>query len=181
VPTNLAAAYRNADVLRGMYEVERLSMTEIGRRMGCNSGTVIYWMRKLGVTTRTQSEAVARSPRVDLTCMYCGTAYQRRIDEAQSRDTFCSVPCHLESLKRRRMADDEHRRRVKARERLNVAVAGGHVVKPSNCPSCGSTKRLDAHHEDYDLPLDVHWRCRPCHHGEFHPGGTRQRLAAPQN
>lgn len=34
------------------------------------------------------------------------------------------------------------------------------------CEVCGSF-RVDAHHDDYDRPLDVHWLCRR-HHQQRH-------------
>ena len=41
------------------------------------------------------------------------------------------------------------------------AVKSGALTKQS-CEWCGNEKTL-AHHENYDLPLDVMWLCQPCH------------------
>jgi ribosomal protein S27AE len=34
------------------------------------------------------------------------------------------------------------------------------------CEVCGE-KKVEAHHDDYDKPLDVRWLC-PAHHAETH-------------
>lgn len=51
-----------------------------------------------------------------------------------------------------------------ARAKLNMAVRKGIINKPNQCSICGLFEKLDAHHEDYNRPLDVIWVCRPCHH-----------------
>ena len=51
-----------------------------------------------------------------------------------------------------------------ARARLHAAVASGLVVKPTACSECQcSTRRIEAHHEDYAKPIDVIWLCSRCH------------------
>ena len=53
--------------------------------------------------------------------------------------------------------------KARARSRLNYHLRKGNINKPNACSDCNQTKRLDAHHEDYSLPLDVIWLCRQCH------------------
>lgn len=48
-----------------------------------------------------------------------------------------------------------------ARSRLNEALKRGLVTKPAQC-QCGSLK-VEAHHENYEMPLLVKWLCRACH------------------
>jgi CRISPR/Cas system-associated protein Cas10 (large subunit of type III CRISPR-Cas system) len=45
------------------------------------------------------------------------------------------------------------------------AIRSGKLV-PGLCEVCGAV-RVDAHHEDYDKPLDVIWLCQ-AHHKQLH-------------
>ena len=40
-------------------------------------------------------------------------------------------------------------------------------MKPSICSKCGAEGRIEAHHADYNKPLEVVWLCR-IHHVEAH-------------
>lgn len=44
------------------------------------------------------------------------------------------------------------------------AIRSGKLTKQP-CEVCGSDTDVEAHHEDYSKPLDVHWLCTE-HHGE---------------
>jgi len=52
--------------------------------------------------------------------------------------------------------------RVNATARVAWAVMRGDLIRPQEC-KCGSTDRIEAHHEDYSKPLDVIWLCKRCH------------------
>ena len=43
------------------------------------------------------------------------------------------------------------------------AVREGRLIKPKFCEFCHLSKPLQAHHEDYEKPLDVVWFCSVCH------------------
>lgn len=45
------------------------------------------------------------------------------------------------------------------------AMRRGELVRQP-CQVCGTTDRVEAHHEDYSKPLVVEWMCRPCHRTE---------------
>jgi len=53
--------------------------------------------------------------------------------------------------------------RKKAWNTLNRGIERGIINRPNNCMICGSIKKLQAHHEDYDKPLEVAWLCVKCH------------------
>lgn len=51
-----------------------------------------------------------------------------------------------------------------AHQWIRDALRDGRIVKPSNCSKCSKQSvRLDAHHHDYNKPLEVEWLCRKCH------------------
>ena len=52
-------------------------------------------------------------------------------------------------------------RRTKCHNAVARAIRNGSLVQQS-CARCSSEKTL-AHHESYDLPLEVLWLCQPCH------------------
>lgn len=57
----------------------------------------------------------------------------------------------------------EERRKAHARSQVAKAIKDGKLVR-QNC-QCG--KVSEAHHDDYDKPLDVKWLCRSCH-SQYH-------------
>jgi hypothetical protein len=57
-----------------------------------------------------------------------------------------------------------HPKRRAAQVKLGNAVRDGKVV-PLPCLICG--EKAEAHHPDYDRPLDVVWLCPP-HHKQAH-------------
>jgi ribosome-binding protein aMBF1 (putative translation factor) len=52
-----------------------------------------------------------------------------------------------------------------ARNQAQYARQTGRLV-PEPCEVCG-TETVEAHHDDYDKPLEVRWLCRR-HHSEVH-------------
>jgi len=51
----------------------------------------------------------------------------------------------------------------KARLAIMVALYKGDIERPAVCSVCRMETKIEAHHEDYDKPLDVVWLCRKCH------------------
>jgi transcriptional regulator NrdR family protein len=60
-----------------------------------------------------------------------------------------------------KMSSEEIDRRMKARMRLSHAIARGEVQR-APCEKCSATVS-EAHHSDYDHPLQVTWLCKKCH------------------
>lgn len=66
-------------------------------------------------------------------------------------------------------SDDDWSQRV-----IEKAIKGGRLVPAVCCEECGASYRfkdgrraIQAHHGDYNKPLDVTWLCQKCHH-EWH-------------
>ena len=71
---------------------------------------------------------------------------------------------------RRSNAAKEYRIRNPEKESAHLIVANaiksGKLIK-GPCYICGSTKRINCHHPDYNKPLDVIFLC-PIHHSRLH-------------
>jgi ribosomal protein S27AE len=111
--------------------------------------------------------------RQDKTCSRCGA-------ETDGTRTYCK-PCYraygnekyaeqsdeiAERRKLRRERDgDKFRKQNLARRKVYNAIQEGLLVRQP-CEICGD-EPADAHHDDYDKPLDVRWLCRK-HHMQEH-------------
>lgn len=58
---------------------------------------------------------------------------------------------------------DRHPLRKAAHILTGNAIRDGRLVKPEAYESCGSTVKIEGHHDDYTKPLDVRWLCECCH------------------
>jgi hypothetical protein len=46
---------------------------------------------------------------------------------------------------------------------VKKALISGALVRPEQCQTCGKACRPDAHHHDYEQPLEIEWLCKSCH------------------
>jgi hypothetical protein len=60
--------------------------------------------------------------------------------------------------------------RVQAQAKLSRAIRTGRLKKEP-CEICGTTEKIQGHHEDYNKPLEVRWLCFK-HHREHGHGQT---------
>jgi hypothetical protein len=85
--------------------------------------------------------------------------YERRRTQEPERKKYLSRACA------------KHRSRnpakYKARTAVTNAIRSGRLI-PEPCKTCGTTKRVQAHHADYSKPLEVTWECFKCHREQEH-------------
>ena len=100
-------------------------------------------------------------------------AYDRkRYRDSPERKAMARASAQTEAGQRSRAASAarikaENPEKFKARSAVSNAIRDGRLARGSECYFCGAGDRLQAHHEDYDHPLDVVWLCAGCH-GKLH-------------
>lgn len=62
-------------------------------------------------------------------------------------------------MKKRKSGD----KKFLARHILFLAVKGKMIFRPEECSQCNVKGKIEAHHTNYDKPLDVTWICVKCH------------------
>jgi transposase-like protein len=62
-------------------------------------------------------------------------------------------------------------KKERAHNLVEKAIANGSLLRPGSCECCGGSGEfkdgrtiIQAHHDDYDRPLEVRWLCQKCHH-----------------
>lgn len=65
------------------------------------------------------------------------------------------------------------------------AILKGVLIQPVMCSKCGNTQvfkdgrnGIQAHHEDYDKPLEIIWLCQKCHH-DWHKNNKAKNADEP--
>lgn len=58
----------------------------------------------------------------------------------------------------------KYREKDLARQKASKAIRKGKIQKPQTCERCGEQfSNLQAHHENYEKPLEIVWLCESCH------------------
>lgn len=65
-----------------------------------------------------------------------------------------------------------------SRSIANVYQKRGKLI-PQPCEKCGTTERVEKHHDDYNKPLDVRWLCRKCHLEDHRSEQAKQKAKEP--
>lgn len=78
------------------------------------------------------------------------------------KDGLCITNYGAQVQYRKRNRDKKN-----ARQRVYWAIRKGKIKKEA-CSKCGN-EIAEAHHEDYDKPLDIIWLCKQCHSTLHYP------------
>ena len=63
---------------------------------------------------------------------------------------------------------NKYPKKYKCRMTTHSAIENGSLIRPDICSvCCGTDKYIQAHHDNYDRPLEVVWLCNSCHN-ELH-------------
>ena len=80
------------------------------------------------------------------------------------KQRYCKE-CHARSMRKNRPKhkelNEEQKLKANARSYLNTYVNRG-LINKEPCSKCNNPI-AEAHHEDYNKPLEVIWFCRECH------------------
>lgn len=99
-------------------------------------------------------------------CVQSAVRRRRRLDDSvREYDRMRSKLPHrkakaMQVTKKRRQGNPI---KYKANTAVGNAIRDRRLTKEP-CYFCGTDKRLQAHHHDYNKPLDVIWLCVRCHH-----------------
>ena len=66
-------------------------------------------------------------------------------------------------LKSKKEWDARNRHKKNAHTVVRRAIKSGKITKPDRCQICGKVGEVQAHHEDYNKPLEVIFVCSNCH------------------
>ncbi len=89
--------------------------------------------------------------------------YLSAFQKNSSRGDGLQVYCRKCQNRRNRIIGLVDPHKVRAQAAVKQAIASGKMKRGTHCFACTATVNIDAHHEDYDEPLEVIWLCRSCH------------------
>lgn len=68
----------------------------------------------------------------------------------------------------RYLSTEEGKEKHKCRSIVNAAIRSRKLIRPTICSRCKIECKPQAHHVDYNRPLEVTWLCVRCHEKEHH-------------
>lgn len=97
---------------------------------------------------------------------YCLDCHDSWLRSQQKSDTNRIYRKGYEAGRKRRPGYEQQQF---AHKLVRDALSYGYIKKLP-CERCGSIKHVDAHHDDYSVPLNIRWLCRACHleHHKLH-------------
>jgi transposase len=105
--------YRNEEWLVEKYHEEELTISEVANEVGCSDGTILRWMQRLDIETRSKSEMFSGKGnpmykgKVEFECDFCGST--NHTDENRiSEHNFCGRECFGNWLSNK-TGEDHHR------------------------------------------------------------------------
>lgn len=119
----------------------------------------------------------ALSRKIEFNCDMCGKLSSDKPSHYNRKKRhFCSRKCYSEFRKTKLPKEEQHRygtgfskeeqaKRRKCRSITNKAIQRQELIR-QHCEICGAIN-TEAHHNDYNKPLDVRWLCFK-HHRELH-------------
>jgi ferredoxin len=89
-------------------------------------------------------------------CENCGNVFYGNGRGLRRVQRFCSTSCAAQA-----------NWKPSVMQRRGYDAVYYHKLKPNPCEVCGDVLNVQAHHDDYDKPLEVRWLCRK-HHQALH-------------
>ncbi len=94
----------------------------------------------------------------------CRQYYKKNRKKVIAQKKKYSAQNKEKAAKRYKRHRQTHPKEIKAKSKIYAQVKNGNIVRQP-CRDCGHPV-VDAHHPDYDKPLDVVWLCRTHHNRE---------------
>lgn len=69
-----------------------------------------------------------------------------------------------------------NRHKRNAHLKVQRAIMKGILIRPFSCECCKKDGKIEAHHDDYNKPLEVMWLCVDCHNERHKNLGTKRLL-----